>query len=81
MKVIALSASLGLAFTGIDLKLTAAGDVFCFEANPSPGFTYFEAATGQPIAAAVADYLLADDTSRESSHGAIVQGPDRTGQR
>jgi RimK-like ATP-grasp domain len=67
-RCIALSASLGLAFAGIDLKLTAA-DVFCFEANPSPGFTYFEAATGQPIAAAVADYLLAGDASRERPHG------------
>jgi hypothetical protein len=28
--------------------------------NPSPGFSYFEAATDQPIAEAVADLLRAD---------------------
>jgi hypothetical protein len=31
--------------------------VFCFEVNPSPGYSYFEANTGQPIARAVARYL------------------------
>ena len=29
----------------------------CFEINPSPGFTFYEDATGQPIAAAIADLL------------------------
>ena len=28
-----------------------------FEVNPSPGFTFFEAGAGQPLAAAVADLL------------------------
>jgi glutathione synthase/RimK-type ligase-like ATP-grasp enzyme len=52
-----LSRSLGLAFAGIDLRLTPDGRAFCFEVNPSPGFSYYEANTGQPIAAAVARYL------------------------
>lgn len=53
----ALAASLGLAFAGIDLRLTPEGEWYCFEANPSPAFTYYEAASGQPIADAVAALL------------------------
>jgi len=56
-KCIRLTAGLGLAFAGIDLKLSPDGRVFCFEVNPSPGYSYFEANTGQPIARAVARYL------------------------
>lgn len=52
-----LAAGLGLAFAGIDLKMHPDGSVFCFEVNPSPGYSYFEANSGQPIARAVADYL------------------------
>jgi hypothetical protein len=54
---IRLTAALGLAFSGIDLRITPARRVFCFEVNPSPGFSYYEANTGQSIARAVADYL------------------------
>ena len=56
-KCIRLTAGLGLAFAGIDLKFAPDGRVFCFEVNPSPGYSYFEANTGQPIARAVARYL------------------------
>lgn len=52
-----LTAALGLAFAGIDLKITPNEEIFCFEINPSPGFSYFENNTGQPIAKAVAKYL------------------------
>jgi hypothetical protein len=58
-RCVALAASLGLEFAGIDLKLTPDGDVYCFEVNPSPGFSYFENGTGQPIALAVARHLAA----------------------
>lgn len=54
---LALSAGLGLTFAGIDLKVTPDGQVFCFEVNPSPAFSYFELNSGQPIARAVARYL------------------------
>ena len=56
-KCIRLAKGLGLAFAGIDLKFAPDGRVFCFEVNPSPGYSYFEANTGQPIARAVARYL------------------------
>ena len=56
-KCVALADGLGLAFAGIDLKFTPEGDIYCFEVNPCPAFSYFEANTGQPIARAVARYL------------------------
>ena len=55
-----LSAGLGLAFAGIDLKVTQDNRVYCFEVNPSPAFSYYEANTGQPIAQAIAAYLAGE---------------------
>lgn len=55
---VALSKSLGLAFTGIDLRITPDGEVYCFEVNPSPAYSYYEANTGQPISMALARYLI-----------------------
>lgn len=52
-----LAAGLGLAFAGIDLKVTPEGHVYCFEVNPSPAFSYYESNTGQLISGAVAEYL------------------------
>jgi len=52
-----LSQGLGLAFAGIDLKITPEHHVYCFEVNPSPAFSYYQGNTGQPIAQAVAAYL------------------------
>jgi len=57
-RCIELARGLGLLLAGIDLKETLEGEYFCFEANPSPGFLFFERATGQPISTALA-YLLA----------------------
>ena len=52
-----LSAALGLDFAGIDLKITPDHEVYCFEVNPSPAFSYYELSTGQPISGALARYL------------------------
>lgn len=52
-----LAADLRLPFAGIDLKLAPDGRVYCFEVNPSPGYSYYEANTGQPISLALARYL------------------------
>jgi glutathione synthase/RimK-type ligase-like ATP-grasp enzyme len=51
---------LNLAFAGVDLKLTPDDRVVCFEVNPNPAFTYYEDATGQPIADAVAAFLVGE---------------------
>jgi glutathione synthase/RimK-type ligase-like ATP-grasp enzyme len=56
-RCIALARGLGLPFAGIDLMRTADGLYYCFEVNPQPAFSYFEANTGQPIAMAVARHL------------------------
>lgn len=56
-RCIGLSRALGLVFAGIDLKITPDEQVFCFEVNPCPAFSYYEANTGQPIARALVGYL------------------------
>ena len=52
-----VSKVLDLPFAGVDLRINAQGDAWCFEVNPCPGFSYYESHTGQAIAAAVARYL------------------------
>jgi hypothetical protein len=61
-----LARALGLDFAGIDLRRRPDGGWVCFEVNPSPGFSYYEQATGQPMAAAVADRLLCAEPARVS---------------
>jgi len=61
----AMARGMGLYFAGIDFRRTPEGVWYCLEVNPSPGFTYYESATGQPIADAVADLLL--DLTRSSN--------------
>jgi hypothetical protein len=56
-RCLALARALGLDFAGIDLKITPDHEVYCFEVNPSPAFSYYEEGAGQPIARAVARYL------------------------
>jgi hypothetical protein len=53
-----LAADLRLALAGIDLRVTPAGHWHCFEVNPSPAFSYYEHATGQPIGRAIAGLLI-----------------------
>ncbi len=57
VRCLTLSHSLGLEFAGIDLKITPDDEVYCFEVNPCPAFSYYEANTSQPISAAVARCL------------------------
>lgn len=58
-----LAHALNLPVVGIDLRRTSSGRWYCFEANPSPGFTFYEEATGQPIGEAIAR-LLAEANSQ-----------------
>ncbi|HEX8620829.1 MAG TPA: hypothetical protein VF718_02590 [Allosphingosinicella sp.] len=60
-RLVRLTAAMGLLVSGIDLRRTKGDEWFCFEVNPSPGFTYYEEATGQPIAEAIADLLCGTD--------------------
>ena len=52
-----LSRSLHLPLVGIDLRETPDGRFVCFEANPMPGYSYFESHTGQPISEALVRFL------------------------
>ncbi len=52
-----LARRLDLALVGIDLKQTADGEYYCFEANPMPAFSYYELNAGQPISLALAELL------------------------
>lgn len=67
-----LSASLGLEFAGIDLKITPDDEVYCFEVNPSPAFSYYEGCAGQPISAAVARCLMRGPVAREELMMAVA---------
>jgi hypothetical protein len=62
-RCLALAEALGLDFAGIDLRLSPAGETYCFEVNPSPAYSAYEEATGQPIADALAAYLAGATSS------------------
>lgn len=52
-----LSKKLNLPLCGIDLFKTKTGEYYCFEVNPSPGYSYYEQSTGQPISKALVKWL------------------------
>jgi len=57
-RCLALAKHLRMALAGIDLRRTSGGQWYCFEVNPSPGFTYYQAATGDRMDMAVAELLM-----------------------
>lgn len=59
-----IARALGLAFTGIDLRRTPAGQLVFLEANPSPMFLRFEQDTGHPLLDALVDLLLSRASPR-----------------
>jgi glutathione synthase/RimK-type ligase-like ATP-grasp enzyme len=46
-----------LPFCGIDLIINPS-NIFCLEVNPSPGYSYYQEATGQKISNSLASYLV-----------------------
>ncbi|MEJ7809755.1 MAG: hypothetical protein WKG32_04985 [Gemmatimonadaceae bacterium] len=63
-RCIALARATRLPLAGIDLRRTEEGAWYCFEINPSPGFTYYQHATGAPIDAAIAKLLATSRPTR-----------------
>lgn len=59
-RCISMTVALGLAFAGIDFKLTPYGSYYCLEVNTSPAYSYYESHTGQPISTALAHYLAGE---------------------
>ena len=70
-QLVSLTARLGLLVSGIDLRLAPDGRWFCFEVNPSPGFSFYEEATGQAIGAAIADLLTASRAATAQTLGGL----------
>jgi glutathione synthase/RimK-type ligase-like ATP-grasp enzyme len=58
-RLVALVHGLGLEVGGVDLRHRPDGAWVCFEVNPSPGFPWYEDATGHPIAESIAELLAA----------------------
>jgi len=58
-RCVRLAKTLGLEFAGIDLKVTPEYEVYCFEVNPCPAFSYYEGNAGQPISDGLARHLMA----------------------
>lgn len=52
-----LAVTLRLPLCGIDLRLDDANQYYCFEVNPSPGYSYYQGHTGQPISNSIVKYL------------------------
>ncbi len=57
-RCVAMSQAMDLPLSGIDLRLRPDGEYVCFEVNPMPAYSYFEAESGLPIAAALAQLLV-----------------------
>lgn len=62
-----LNSMLGLHFTGIDLMRTPDDEWYCFEVNTSPGYSYFERGSGQPISAALARFMADVDAGTQAA--------------
>ncbi|HVG09512.1 MAG TPA: RimK domain-containing protein ATP-grasp [Thermoanaerobaculia bacterium] len=58
-RLLAMVRAMDLLVAGVDLRLAPDGSWYCFEVNPSPAFSYFSQATGQPIARSIARLLAA----------------------
>lgn len=62
-----MTRNMGLEVSGIDLRRTPDGEWYCFEVNPSPGFTFFEQFAGQNLATSIARHLF-----QASPHGLAI---------
>lgn len=60
-----LTKGLGLVMGGIDLRRSPSGDYYCFEVNPSPGFTFFEFYTQHKIGDALVKLLHQSESLKE----------------
>lgn len=63
-RCVRLNKAIGLEVSGIDLKVAPDDEVYCFEVNPSPAFSYYEYHTGLPIAEAIAQHLMQGSEER-----------------
>jgi glutathione synthase/RimK-type ligase-like ATP-grasp enzyme len=71
-RLLELKRRLGLVFGAIDMRLTPGGDYVFLEINPAGQFMYIEAATGLPIARAMAEELHRMDRKAGEAKSASV---------
>ncbi len=72
-RCVAVARAMKLHLAGLDLRLAPDGRWFCFEVNPSPGFSYYESHTGQPIAEAIAGLLARGVPTHAVSHASRAE--------
>jgi glutathione synthase/RimK-type ligase-like ATP-grasp enzyme len=73
-RCVAAAAALRLPLCGLDLRRTPAGEYVCFEANPMPAYSYYQLASGQPIAESLIGYLAGLEASTDgSNHRELVR--------
>lgn len=63
LQCIRFSKKLNLFFSGLDFKEDEDGELTCFEANPMPGYSYYEQSASQPIAYTLATAMHLLDTN------------------
>jgi glutathione synthase/RimK-type ligase-like ATP-grasp enzyme len=68
-----LAHSLELVVEGVDLRRTPEGEWYCFEVNPSPGFTFYQESTKQPIDQAIARLLVAGESGNIGRIGGVAK--------
>jgi hypothetical protein len=66
-RLVAMTRQMNLEVAGVDLRRTPDDNWYCFEVNPSPGFTFYDAVAGQGLAHAIARHLLAGPSAKHAS--------------
>ncbi len=67
-RCLSLADAFEMDICGIDLRRTPGGEYYCFEANPIPGYLFYEQYTGQRIGDAIASWLTERPTPCERVH-------------
>lgn len=66
-RCVRMAHSMRLWVSGVDLRRTPDGEWYCFEVNPSPGFTFFQESCGFAIDDAIAALLASKSAGGASS--------------
>lgn len=63
-RALRVAQSMGLRMCSVDVRENPDGEYFGLEVNPNPGFTYYQAITGQRIGEALVDLLVGGPTGK-----------------
>ncbi len=73
-RAVTMTKSMGLEVAGIDLRRNPEDQWYCFEVNPSPGFTFYEQFSGQGLASAIARLLMSSASRKEPAGETVFLG-------